>query len=81
MQTDTDPTNAQEAVQRRAYELYEQRGREDGHDFDDWLAAERELRGSAVVQRTEVATEVAPAKARPRRADDRGSVDRGVTHV
>ena len=27
----------------RAYELFEQRGREDGHDLDDWLQAEAEL--------------------------------------
>ena len=27
----------------RAYELYEQRGRDDGHDVDDWLRAEQEL--------------------------------------
>ncbi len=27
----------------RAYELYLARGRADGRDFDDWLAAEREL--------------------------------------
>ena len=31
-------------VARRAYELYEQRGRRHGHDWDDWLKAERELR-------------------------------------
>ena len=30
-------------VARRAYELYEKRGREHGHDLDDWLQAEREL--------------------------------------
>jgi hypothetical protein len=29
----------------RAYQRYEERGREDGHDMDDWLAAEQELRG------------------------------------
>lgn len=28
----------------RAFELYCQRGRQDGHDADDWLQAERELR-------------------------------------
>lgn len=27
----------------RAYELYEQRGREDGHDVEDWLQAETEI--------------------------------------
>ena len=30
-------------VSERAYELYLSRGRTDGQDFDDWLAAEREL--------------------------------------
>jgi len=32
-------------IARRAYEIFEQRGREHGHDLDDWLRAERELRG------------------------------------
>jgi hypothetical protein len=31
-------------IARRAYELYEQRDCEHGHDVDDWLQAERELR-------------------------------------
>jgi hypothetical protein len=31
-------------VARRAYELYLARGGGHGQDFDDWLAAERELR-------------------------------------
>ena len=30
-------------VSQRAYELYLARGRADGGDFDDWIAAEREL--------------------------------------
>jgi hypothetical protein len=30
-------------VSERAYEIYLSRGRTDGQDFDDWLAAEREL--------------------------------------
>jgi Protein of unknown function (DUF2934) len=34
----------QTEIARRAYELYEQRGGADGHDIDDWLLAERELR-------------------------------------
>jgi hypothetical protein len=33
----------QEKILCRAYELYEQRGKEDGHDVDDWLQAESEL--------------------------------------
>jgi len=31
-------------IARRAYELYEERGGGHGHDVDDWLQAERELR-------------------------------------
>jgi Protein of unknown function (DUF2934) len=33
----------QEQVRRRAQELYEQRGREEGHALDDWLQAEAEV--------------------------------------
>jgi hypothetical protein len=33
----------QAAIATRAYELFLQRGGEHGRDFDDWLAAEREL--------------------------------------
>jgi len=34
-------------IAMRAYELWLQRGAADGGDFDDWLAAERELHGSS----------------------------------
>jgi len=30
-------------ISERAYALYEKRGREDGHAFDDWLEAEVEV--------------------------------------
>ena len=30
-------------IRARAHELYELRGREDGHDLDDWLLAESQL--------------------------------------
>jgi hypothetical protein len=30
-------------IARLAYHFYETRGRRDGQDLDDWLAAEREL--------------------------------------
>ena len=33
----------EEQIRRRAYELYERRGREDGHETEDWLEAEAEL--------------------------------------
>jgi hypothetical protein len=38
----------EEEIRRRAYVLYEQRGREDGHDIDDWLRAETELSAQAM---------------------------------
>jgi len=70
MSNEPAPTNLdREDVERRAYELYEQRGREDGYDWDDWLAAERELRGSSEAETREAATDVPPATARRRRAD------------
>jgi hypothetical protein len=33
-----------ERVVRKAYELYQQRGEEHGHDLEDWLTAERLVR-------------------------------------
>jgi hypothetical protein len=40
--------NLEEEIRCRAYELYEQRGRKDGHDVDDWLRAEAEVAHAAV---------------------------------
>ena len=34
-------------IARRAYDLYQARGGEPGHDMDDWLRAERELQNEA----------------------------------
>ena len=34
---------AHENIARRAYQHYEERGREPGHAMDDWLQAEREI--------------------------------------
>jgi len=36
----------EQQTQQRAYELYEQRGRTDGHDLDDWLQAEYEIKST-----------------------------------
>ena len=49
------PGNAD--IARRAFELYCARGCEDGHDLQDWLQAERELRDTT-----------AALQVRPRRA-------------
>ncbi len=50
----TDPSNNRQ-IKVRAYELFEQRGREHGHDLDDWLQAEVELAMPARSQITAVA--------------------------
>ncbi len=41
--TTLDPTRLEDDIRRRAYELYEARGREDGHELDDWLQARAEI--------------------------------------
>jgi hypothetical protein len=43
MEHENPTPNVEDQVRRRAYELYEQRGREDGHDVEDWLRAEEEV--------------------------------------
>ena len=35
--------NHEVRIRRRAYELYKQRERQDGHDVEDWLHAEEEV--------------------------------------
>ena len=39
----TQYEDLREHVRRRAYELYELRGTENGYDLDDWLKAESEI--------------------------------------
>jgi hypothetical protein len=36
-----------EEIRRLAFEICVERGREDGHDLDDWLHAEAEVLGTA----------------------------------
>jgi hypothetical protein len=47
IKADLQETNSggelQDQIRVRAHQLYEQRGRDDGHSFDDWLQAEAEL--------------------------------------
>ena len=40
-----DPQDLEHHTRLRAHELYEARGREDGHELDDWLRAEEEIAG------------------------------------
>ncbi len=39
----SDPQDLEHQIRLRAQELYEARGREDGHELDDWLRAEEEI--------------------------------------
>jgi hypothetical protein len=38
-----------EEIRRRAYEIYLERGGQDGGDLDDWLQAEHELKAAATM--------------------------------
>jgi Protein of unknown function (DUF2934) len=46
-----------EQIQRRAYEMYEAHGRQDGKNFNDWITAEKELieQSGSVVQKMRTA--------------------------
>jgi hypothetical protein len=41
------PAAIEEVIRRRAYQLYVEGGRREGHAKEDWLRAEREVFGSA----------------------------------
>lgn len=43
-----DPEEIRGRIERRAYELYEQRGRSDGRELDDWLRAEQEVTSETI---------------------------------
>jgi len=52
-------------IERRAYELYLERGGQDGHAVDDWIRAERELGA-------QVGSQVEPRRTVERSADRSG---------
>jgi hypothetical protein len=60
-----------ESIARRAYEIYERRGRTAGGELEDWLAAEAELRAAASPQAERSAEGAAASAADKQRA--RGS--------
>jgi Protein of unknown function (DUF2934) len=43
LRSGTDECPSQDEIARLAYDFYNMRGRQDGHDVEDWLRAEREL--------------------------------------
>lgn len=54
----------EQIIQMRAYELFEQRGYQHGHDLEDWLQAESEAMGkkpSASADQMEIAQAAAAA--------------------
>ena len=44
----SEPQDLDQQIRLRAYQLYEARGREDGHELDDWLRAEEEITSKKV---------------------------------
>ena len=46
----TDASELQAQIRTRAYEIYEQHNRMEGHDLDNWLQAEVELTGTEAQQ-------------------------------
>ena len=46
-----DATNVTDAIARRAFELFLERGAVHGHHLDDWLAAERQLSATPIRKR------------------------------
>jgi hypothetical protein len=42
------PQELERQIRLRAHQLYEARGREDGHEVEDWLRAEEEMTGQEV---------------------------------
>lgn len=57
--TGTKPTKApsvaadlEEQIRCRAYQIFEQHGRIDGRQLDDWLEAEREIMTHRVLRKT-----------------------------
>jgi hypothetical protein len=55
LRTYEPPGYIDERIRRRAYELYEERGRVDGFALDDWLQAEAEIRGKQKGQKVKAA--------------------------
>ncbi len=57
-------TRSTEEIERRAYEIYEQRGREEGHALEHWVIAEQEC---ASASKSEMVTKSVVAQRKTRR--------------
>jgi Protein of unknown function (DUF2934) len=58
MRTGTKDDASDDDIARRAYEIYEARGAQNGYDLDHWLEAERQLKPGP----TSVTGSISPAK-------------------
>ena len=54
----SDSKELQRQIAQLAFQLYEVRGREDGHDIEDWLRAEAVLRREAILPKASIAAAV-----------------------
>ena len=57
----SEPRQPDEILRRiaqRAFQLYEARGRGDGHDVEDWLQAEEEIKRDGILPKASVASAV-----------------------
>jgi hypothetical protein len=64
------------AVRRRAYELYEERGRLDGFEVEDWLKAEKEIENRLKLENSKVGTSKLDEAKLNRSELDRPKLDR-----
>ena len=66
LSSDGEPPS-DEQIARRAHEIYERRGGDHGHDLEDWLQAERELRDARPASALPVGAEASPVAGGRRR--------------
>lgn len=62
----SDSTDQQEAIRKRAYQIYEQRGMAPGSEIEDWLQAEAELHEIPRIDTVRQQKELQPQKNTPR---------------
>jgi hypothetical protein len=63
MEQQTSETSAaskehQQQIAQLAFRLYEARGREDGHDIEDWLRAEAAWRRGTILPKASIAAAI-----------------------
>ncbi len=59
-ETEAPATNVRSQIEKLAYSLYQQRGQQDGYDYQDWLEAERIVQASSAPQSHEGSGHLAP---------------------